>query len=159
MCPGEWSKAHWRKGWPGRCRCRESEARGPGRTLIPVKGLWGRGVAGWGYYGLNSPSGADRDSSFWRGLLIVAAAGVLAVFMPKAAACLAAAGLRRARDEPLARLASGDDDPFHPGVQALASALRGDAVVEFAKGCHDGSFFAEQEPPSLSFLAAHITSG
>jgi S-formylglutathione hydrolase FrmB len=81
------------------------------------------------------------------------------------------------------RIASGDDDPFRPGVQALASALAGssgslgssassgssagagsaasagDVVVEFAKGCHDGSFFAEQEPPSLSFLASHITSG
>jgi S-formylglutathione hydrolase FrmB len=57
------------------------------------------------------------------------------------------------------RLASGDDDPFHPGVEALAAALHGEAVVEFAKGCHDSSFFAEQEPPSLSFLAAHITSG
>jgi enterochelin esterase-like enzyme len=55
------------------------------------------------------------------------------------------------------RIASGDDDPFRPGVQALARALPGNAVVEFAKGCHDGSFFAGQEPPSLSFLAAHLT--
>ncbi|HSZ40542.1 MAG TPA: alpha/beta hydrolase-fold protein [Trebonia sp.] len=56
-----------------------------------------------------------------------------------------------------ARIASGDDDPFRPGVQALARALPDTAVVEFAKGCHNGSFFAAQEPPSLSFLAAHLT--
>jgi hypothetical protein len=30
-------------------------------------------------------------------------------------------------------------------------------MVSFGKGCHDGSFFREQEPPSLTFLAAHLT--
>jgi hypothetical protein len=55
------------------------------------------------------------------------------------------------------RIASGYGDPFCPGVQALARELPDDAVVEFVKGCHDGSFFAWQEPPSLAFLGAHLT--
>jgi enterochelin esterase-like enzyme len=54
------------------------------------------------------------------------------------------------------RVAAGYDDPFYPGVRALARVLPGGAVVNFAKGCHDGSFFAEQEPPSLAFLASHL---
>ena len=56
------------------------------------------------------------------------------------------------------RIASGYDDPFRPGVRALAKALPRDAVVEFAKGCHDTAFFTEQEPPSLAFLAAHLAA-
>ncbi len=54
------------------------------------------------------------------------------------------------------RIASGSRDPFYPGVQALARALPGGAVVAFGPGCHDGSFFAAQEPPSLAFLATHL---
>jgi len=54
------------------------------------------------------------------------------------------------------RVASGDSDPFHPGVGALARALPAGAVVEFSQGCHTGSFFIAQEPPSLAFLAAHL---
>ncbi len=54
------------------------------------------------------------------------------------------------------RVASGYDDPFHPGVQALARALPRGAVVAFAKGCHTGPFFLQQEPPSLAFLARHL---
>jgi enterochelin esterase-like enzyme len=57
------------------------------------------------------------------------------------------------------RIAAGYDDPFYPGVRALARVLPGDTSVNFAKGCHDGSFFAEQEPPSLAFLASHLRSG
>ena len=41
-------------------------------------------------------------------------------------------------------------------VQALARVLPKDAVVDFAGGCHDGSFFTAQEPPSLAFLARHL---
>jgi len=55
------------------------------------------------------------------------------------------------------RVASGYDDPFHPGVQALAKALPPGAVVDFAPGCHTGPFFLQQEPPSLTFLASHLT--
>jgi len=55
------------------------------------------------------------------------------------------------------RVASGDDDPFHPGVEALARTLPSGAVVHFSKGCHTGSFFASQEPPSLAFLAHHLS--
>lgn len=56
------------------------------------------------------------------------------------------------------RVASGYDDPFYPGVQALARALPRGAMTRYGKGCHDGSFFAEQEPPSLAFLASHIAA-
>jgi enterochelin esterase-like enzyme len=57
------------------------------------------------------------------------------------------------------RVAAGYEDPFYPGVRALADALPRDASVNFAKGCHDSSFFTEQEPPSLTFLASHLRSG
>jgi hypothetical protein len=56
------------------------------------------------------------------------------------------------------RVASGYGDPFYPGVQALARALPPGAVADFGPGCHDGSFFVAQEPPSLAFLAAHLAS-
>ena len=56
------------------------------------------------------------------------------------------------------RVASGYRDPFYPGVQALARALPPGAVVAVGAGCHDGSFFTAQEPPSLAFLAAHLTT-
>jgi enterochelin esterase-like enzyme len=56
------------------------------------------------------------------------------------------------------RVASGDGDPFHPGVVALAQALPKGALVEFSSGCHTGAFFTEQEPPSLAFLALHLTT-
>lgn len=55
------------------------------------------------------------------------------------------------------RVASGVDDPFHPGVEVLARALPPGAVVDFSKGCHGTSFFVAQEPPSLAFLARHLT--
>jgi pimeloyl-ACP methyl ester carboxylesterase len=54
------------------------------------------------------------------------------------------------------RVASGNDDPFHPGVVALARALPPGAIVEFSSGCHTGPFFNAQEPPSLAFLAGHL---
>jgi hypothetical protein len=54
------------------------------------------------------------------------------------------------------RVASGRDDPFYPGVQALARALPAGAVVDLAAGCHTDPFFAAQQPPSLAFLARHL---
>ena len=54
------------------------------------------------------------------------------------------------------RVAAGRDDLFYPGVRALARALPAAAVVDLAKGCHTGAFFAEQQPPSLAFLARHL---
>jgi enterochelin esterase-like enzyme len=54
------------------------------------------------------------------------------------------------------RVASGTDDPFHPGVQALARALPPGAIVDISAGCHTLSFFAQQEPPSLAFLGQHL---
>lgn len=54
------------------------------------------------------------------------------------------------------RIASGVDDPFHPGVVALARALPPQAVVVISKGCHTGPFFTSQEAPSLQFLTRHL---
>lgn len=54
------------------------------------------------------------------------------------------------------RVASGLDDPFHPGVEALVSALPPGAVVDIAPGCHSTPFFAAQEPPSMAFLGRHL---
>lgn len=63
--------------------------------------------------------------------------------------------------EPLAgkpvRIASGADDPFHPGVLALAGVLPSSAIVEILPGCHTGPFFSSQEPPSLQFMSRHLT--
>jgi pimeloyl-ACP methyl ester carboxylesterase len=54
------------------------------------------------------------------------------------------------------RVASGVDDPFHPGVEALVKVLPAGAVVHISAGCHTTSFFAQQEPPSLEFLGQHL---
>jgi enterochelin esterase-like enzyme len=56
------------------------------------------------------------------------------------------------------RVAAGYGDPFYPGVQALARVLPKSAEVYFGGGCHTDSFFSSQEPPSLAFLARHLTS-
>jgi enterochelin esterase-like enzyme len=56
------------------------------------------------------------------------------------------------------RVASGLSDPFHPGVEALAQELPSRAVVDISAGCHTGPFFRAQEPPSLAFLASHLTA-
>lgn len=54
------------------------------------------------------------------------------------------------------RVASGADDPFHPGVEALMSALSARSVTLVAAGCHTDPFFLAQEPPSLTFLSRHL---
>jgi hypothetical protein len=54
------------------------------------------------------------------------------------------------------RVATGRDDPFRPGVEALARALPPGAVVRVLPGCHTGPFFLSQLPPSLAFLARHL---
>ncbi|MGN6795086.1 MAG: alpha/beta hydrolase-fold protein [Streptosporangiaceae bacterium] len=56
------------------------------------------------------------------------------------------------------RVAAGLDDPFLPGVRALARALPPGAAVRFANGCHTDPFFRAQLPPSLYFLARHLTA-
>ncbi len=63
---------------------------------------------------------------------------------------------RALADKPV-RVASGAQDPFHPGVEALIQALPPGAVVEVPQGCHTDPFFRSQEPPSLAFLAQHLT--
>ena len=54
------------------------------------------------------------------------------------------------------RIATGIDDPFHPGVVALAKVVPTDTTVVISTGCHTGAFFASQEPPSLGFLSRHL---
>jgi enterochelin esterase-like enzyme len=54
------------------------------------------------------------------------------------------------------RVATGLEDPFRPGVEALARALPRGAVVRISRGCHSGPFFQAQLPPSLAFLARHL---
>ncbi|HEY5120848.1 MAG TPA: alpha/beta hydrolase-fold protein [Acidimicrobiales bacterium] len=54
------------------------------------------------------------------------------------------------------RIASGADDPFHPGVEKLAGVLGSNSTVEFPSGCHTEPFFVEQEPLSLGFLSRHL---
>jgi pimeloyl-ACP methyl ester carboxylesterase len=55
------------------------------------------------------------------------------------------------------RVACGLSDPFQPGARAFAQAARG-AVVDISRGCHSDPFFVAQEPPSLAFLARHLTA-
>jgi pimeloyl-ACP methyl ester carboxylesterase len=55
------------------------------------------------------------------------------------------------------RVASGNSDPFHPGVEALVGVLPPHAVVDLSNGCHTGPFFREQEGPSLAFLGEHLS--
>lgn len=54
------------------------------------------------------------------------------------------------------RVASGNSDPFHPGVVALAAAAPPGTVVVFSKGCHTGPFFTAEEVPSMAFLSEHL---
>jgi pimeloyl-ACP methyl ester carboxylesterase len=54
------------------------------------------------------------------------------------------------------RIASGVDDPFHPGVEQLAGVLPSGSIAAFSAGCHTASFFLEQEPSSLAFLAGRL---
>ncbi len=54
------------------------------------------------------------------------------------------------------RVASGNDDPFHPGVVALTRVLPRSATVDLSGGCHTGPFFVSQEPASLAFLGEHL---
>jgi hypothetical protein len=54
------------------------------------------------------------------------------------------------------RIASGNDDPFHPGVIELTKQLGANATIELTGGCHDDAFFASQQYVSLQFLSQHI---
>jgi len=57
------------------------------------------------------------------------------------------------------RVASGANDPFHPGVVALIDALPAGAVTDISGGCHDDAFFVSQMEPSVAFLAQHLQAG
>jgi predicted esterase len=54
------------------------------------------------------------------------------------------------------RVASGVDDPFHPGVEKLIKALSSGSTDLVSAGCHTDSYFLEQEPPSILFLSHHL---
>jgi S-formylglutathione hydrolase FrmB len=54
------------------------------------------------------------------------------------------------------RVASGVDDPFHPGVVELITALPAGAQTYVGGGCHSSPFFESQEPASLAFLSSHL---
>jgi predicted esterase len=54
------------------------------------------------------------------------------------------------------RVASGNDDPFQPGVRTLAKVLPAGAIVQLSAGCHSGAFVLQQTPPSLAFLSRHL---
>ena len=56
------------------------------------------------------------------------------------------------------RIASGNADVFHDGVVALTNRLPASAEIVFGNGCHTRPFFAEQEPPTMSFLAQHLAN-
>lgn len=56
------------------------------------------------------------------------------------------------------RVACGLGDPFRSGAQALARVLPPGKVVHISQGCHSSPFFTAQEPPSLAFLARHLTA-
>jgi Putative esterase len=54
------------------------------------------------------------------------------------------------------RIASGNDDPFYPGVVALSKAVPNTVELFFGPGCHSNSFFKQQQHPSLAFLGQHL---
>jgi pimeloyl-ACP methyl ester carboxylesterase len=53
-------------------------------------------------------------------------------------------------------VASGVDDPFHPGVVAFAQAAPASTTVKFESGCHTDPFFVASEPEALTFLSKHL---
>jgi enterochelin esterase-like enzyme len=56
------------------------------------------------------------------------------------------------------RVASGAQDPFHPGVVQLVRRLGAHASVDLTGGCHDANFFDSQQQRSLEFLSRHLSA-
>lgn len=73
------------------------------------------------------------------------------------AACDAVSHARALSGLPV-RVASGDSDPFHPGVVAFARASPPSVHVVVGRGCHTGDFFTAQEVPSMAFLSQHLSA-
>src|SRR6266545_420109 len=80
-------------------------------------------------------------------------AAVVATSPAVAAAGEEVAGAARLRGLAV-RVDCGRDDPFADATRALAASLPSGAVVNLAKGCHDGVFWQRQAPAQLRFLAA-----
>jgi len=73
------------------------------------------------------------------------------------ASCDVVTHARRLHGKPV-RVASGEADPFHPGVAAFAAACPPGTQVVLSTGCHTGAFFTAAEPPSLAFLSRHLAA-
>jgi hypothetical protein len=56
------------------------------------------------------------------------------------------------------RVASGNQDPFHPWVEEFASRLPASDTVTYPPGQHDGAFFYSQIAPSIQFLSHHVAA-
>jgi hypothetical protein len=54
------------------------------------------------------------------------------------------------------RVASGIDDPFHPGVGELIKARLASAQTYIGGGCHPSPFFVSQESASPANLSSHL---
>jgi S-formylglutathione hydrolase FrmB len=71
------------------------------------------------------------------------------------AACDVVGHAKKLSGKPV-RVTSGNSDPFHPGVVALAAASPPGIEVVFSKGCHTNAFFTSEEVPSMAFLSEHL---
>ena len=71
------------------------------------------------------------------------------------AACDVVTHAHQLRGKPV-RVASGESDPFHPGVMTFSAVCPSTTEVVLSKGCHDGVFFTSQEIPSMAFLSEHM---
>ncbi len=56
------------------------------------------------------------------------------------------------------RIDAGADDPFAPGVHALAQASPRGAEVNIRTGCHDDRFMISAQPAAFTFLASHLAA-
>jgi predicted peptidase len=54
------------------------------------------------------------------------------------------------------RVASGEDDPFHPWVEDFARVVPAPGQVVFPPGAHTAAFFNSQIEPAVRFVASHF---
>jgi enterochelin esterase-like enzyme len=137
------------------------EQRGLGAEPMKV-GTMGISMGGYGAillaekYPGRFAAVAAISPAIWTGYREAQSANSGAYASPESFAAADAVTHVAALDGKPVRVASGNDDPFHPGVEALAAVLPPSAQVVFAPGCHTGPFFLSQEPPSLQFLSQHL---
>jgi S-formylglutathione hydrolase FrmB len=137
------------------------QARGLGRPPRPI-GAMGISMGGYGALLLAEKhptliaAVAAISPAIWTSYAQARAANAGAYDSPAAFAANDAVTHARSLAGVPVRVAAGYDDPFYPGVRALATALPAGSVVDFGPGCHTGPFFAGQEPASLRFLGRHL---